>query len=98
MMVSVNTERYRPFRRPLVWSYGLGVDSTAGLMRMVLMGDVPDLILFANTGNEKQETYDGPIVRRRRNTPAWCWISSSTGAICSNSCSMPTAGVRRFLI
>lgn len=58
MMVSVNTERYRPFRRPLVWSYGLGVDSTAGLMRMVLMGDVPDLILFANTGNEKQETYD----------------------------------------
>lgn len=45
MMVSMNTERYRPFRRPLVWSYGLGVDSTAGLMRMVLMGDVPDEVV-----------------------------------------------------
>ena len=44
--------------RPLVVSYGLGVDSTAALVGMVQRGIRPDLILFADVGAEKQETYD----------------------------------------
>ncbi len=43
---------------PLVVAYGLGVDSTALLVGLHALGDRPDLILFADTGNEKQETYD----------------------------------------
>jgi len=44
--------------RPLVVSYGAGVDSTAVLVAMQQRGIVPDLILFADTGGEKPETYD----------------------------------------
>lgn len=43
---------------PLVVSYGLGVDSTAMLVAMHRRGLRPDLILFADTGAEKPETYD----------------------------------------
>lgn len=43
---------------PLVIAYGLGVDSTAVLVGLWKRGVRPDLILFADTGNEKQETYD----------------------------------------
>jgi hypothetical protein len=43
---------------PLIVAYGLGVDSTAVLVRFQQLGIRPDLILFADTGNEKQETYD----------------------------------------
>jgi hypothetical protein len=43
---------------PLVIAYGLGVDSTAALIGLEERGIRPDLILFADTGNEKQETYD----------------------------------------
>lgn len=43
---------------PLVISYGLGVDSTAALVGLKDRGIRPDLILFADTGSEKQETYD----------------------------------------
>lgn len=42
---------------PLVVSYGLGVDSTAMLVAMHERGLCPDLILFADTGAEKPETY-----------------------------------------
>ncbi len=42
---------------PLVVAYGLGVDSTAMLVEFVLRGIRPDLILFADTGGEKPETY-----------------------------------------
>jgi hypothetical protein len=42
---------------PLVVSYGMGVDSTAMLVGMYHRGIRPDLILFADTGNEKPETY-----------------------------------------
>jgi 3'-phosphoadenosine 5'-phosphosulfate sulfotransferase (PAPS reductase)/FAD synthetase len=42
---------------PLVVAYGLGVDSTAMLIEFVRRGIRPDLILFADTGGEKPETY-----------------------------------------
>lgn len=43
--------------RPLVVSYGAGVDSTALLVGLHQEGIRPDLILFADTGDEKPETY-----------------------------------------
>ena len=42
---------------PLVVAYGLGVDSTAMLVELSIRGLRPDLILFADTGGEKPETY-----------------------------------------
>src|SRR5437763_4716057 len=42
---------------PLVVAYGLGVDSTAMLVEFALRGIRPDLVLFADTGGEKPETY-----------------------------------------
>jgi hypothetical protein len=42
---------------PLVVAYGLGVNSTAMLVEFAKRGIVPDLILFADTGGEKPETY-----------------------------------------
>src|SRR3984885_8980269 len=42
---------------PLVVAYGLGVDSTAMLIEFAMRGIRPDLILFADTGGEKPETY-----------------------------------------
>ncbi len=42
---------------PLVVSYGMGLDSTAMLVEMQRRGIRPDLILFADTGGEKPETY-----------------------------------------
>lgn len=42
---------------PLVVAYGMGVDSTAALVRMADEGIRPDLILFADVGDEKRETY-----------------------------------------
>ena len=48
----------RPFPDcPLVVAYGLGVDSTAMLIEFARRGIWPDLILFADTGGEKPETY-----------------------------------------
>jgi len=44
-------------RRPLVVSYGAGVDSTAMLVGMWARGIRPDLILFADTGAEQPGTY-----------------------------------------
>lgn len=42
---------------PLVVAYGLGVNSTAMLVEFVKRYIVPDMILFADTGGEKPETY-----------------------------------------
>jgi hypothetical protein len=42
---------------PLVVSYGMGVDSTALLIGLHQRGERPDLILTADTGDEKPETY-----------------------------------------
>lgn len=50
--------RRRRAVEPLVVSYGMGVDSTAMLVGMHARGIAPDLILFADTGGEKPETYD----------------------------------------
>lgn len=44
-------------RQPLVVAYGMGVDSTAMLVGLQQRGERPDLILFADTGDEKPETY-----------------------------------------
>ena len=44
-------------RDPLVLAYGMGVDSTAVLVGWQTRGVRPDLILFADTGSEKPETY-----------------------------------------
>jgi hypothetical protein len=54
---------------PLVVAYGLGVDSTAMLIELARRGIRPDLILFADTGGEKPETYQymdviRPFLRR----------------------------------
>jgi hypothetical protein len=46
-----------PTQLPLVVSYGVGVDSTALLVAMYRRGIRPDLILFADVGGEKPETY-----------------------------------------
>jgi hypothetical protein len=42
---------------PLVVAYGLGVNSTAMLVEFAKRGIQPDMILFADTGGEKPETY-----------------------------------------
>jgi len=50
---------------PLVIAYGAGVDSTALLIGLKDRGIRPDLILFADTGDEKAETYAFiPIMNR----------------------------------
>ena len=41
----------------LLVSYGAGTDSTAELIEMVKRGIRPDVILFADTGGERPETY-----------------------------------------
>jgi hypothetical protein len=46
-----------PLRPPVVVAYGMGVDSTAMLVGLHQRGERPDLILFADTGGEKPETY-----------------------------------------
>ena len=51
-------------RPPLVVADGLGVNSTAMLVGMHHRGIRPDLILFADTGSEKQATYDYLKVRQ----------------------------------
>ena len=45
-------------RQPLIVAYGLGVDSTAVLVELYKRGIRPDAILFADTGDEKAETYN----------------------------------------
>lgn len=47
----------RPAEVPLVVADGLGVNSTALLIQLSRVGIRPDLILFADTGSEKPETY-----------------------------------------
>jgi 3'-phosphoadenosine 5'-phosphosulfate sulfotransferase (PAPS reductase)/FAD synthetase len=44
-------------KSPLVVAYGAGVDSTAMLIGMAQRKERPDLILFADTGDEKPGTY-----------------------------------------
>lgn len=52
-------------KQPLILAYGLGVDSTAVLIELWKRNLRPDAILFADTGDEKQETYDYlPIIQK----------------------------------
>jgi hypothetical protein len=44
-------------QQPLVVAYGMGADSTAMLIGLEKRNVRPDLILFADTGGEKPETY-----------------------------------------
>src|SRR5262245_21930333 len=62
----MNPSVQRPYPDcPLVVAYGLGVDSTAMLIEFARRGIRPDLILFADTGGEKPETYRYlPVVQR----------------------------------
>ena len=46
------------YRVPLVVAYGGGVDSSAMLILMARRGIRPDLILMADTGGEKPQTYE----------------------------------------
>lgn len=61
-MKYLQTNLFKPIEelrvQPLVIAYGLGVDSTAVLVEFHKRGIRPDAILFADTGDEKQETYD----------------------------------------
>ena len=55
---------------PVVLAYGIGVDSTALLIELHARGQAPDLVLTADTGNEKPATYAyldiiGPWMRDR---------------------------------
>jgi len=43
--------------RPVVAAYGAGTNSTAMLVGMVRRGEPVDLVLFADTGGERPETY-----------------------------------------
>lgn len=43
--------------QPFIVAYGMGVDSTAVLVGLHQRGIRPDLIMFADTGGEKPETY-----------------------------------------
>ncbi|HEY7765396.1 MAG TPA: phosphoadenosine phosphosulfate reductase [Aestuariivirgaceae bacterium] len=55
----------RPSEVPLVIADGLGVNSTALLIRLSRADVRPDLILFADTGSEKPETYAYLEIRRQ---------------------------------
>lgn len=54
----------RPSDVPLVIADGLGVNSTALLIQLARVRVRPDLILFADTGSEKPETYGYLEVRQ----------------------------------
>lgn len=47
-----------PAEAPVVVAFGAGVDSTAMLLEMVAQGRRVNLVLFADTGSEKPETYE----------------------------------------
>lgn len=44
-------------RDPVVAAWGMGLDSTAMLIELVAQGDAPDVVLTADTGAERDETY-----------------------------------------
>lgn len=62
---------------PVVVSYGGGVNSTALLVGLHERGERPDLILFADTGGEREETY-AAVDAMRRSCRDWWGISIET--------------------
>ena len=63
--VTLAEVQQRPSEVPLVIADGLGVNSTALLIQLSRSGICPDLILFADTGSEKPETYAYLKLRRQ---------------------------------
>ncbi len=61
---------------PLIVSFGGGVNSSAMLVGLHERGIVPDLILFADTGGEKPETYE--FVDKMR---TWCVRTIDRGIV-----------------
>lgn len=51
--------------RPLLVAYGMGADSTALLIEMARRRIMPDAVIFADVGGEKDETYDYRKVMNR---------------------------------
>lgn len=51
---------------PVVLAYGIGVDSTALLVELEASGEPPDLVLSADPGAEKPETYEYQAIMARR--------------------------------
>lgn len=52
-------------RAPVIAAWGAGVDSTAMIIELALTGAPLDMVLFADTGSEKADTYGFiPIFRR----------------------------------
>lgn len=43
--------------RPVMVSLGMGVDSVAMTIALIQLGRIPDLVIFADTGGERPETY-----------------------------------------
>lgn len=91
---------------PLLVAYGMGVDSTAVLVRLHQAGIRPDAILFADTGSEKQNTYafqhymdkwlkrvDFPPITTVRYQPKTCknWPAYTTlGDNCLTNATLPS--------
>src|SRR3546814_19782343 len=44
-------------RAPVIAAWGAGVDSTAMIIELVERGEPIDMVLFADTGSEKTDTY-----------------------------------------
>lgn len=57
MPMNTNTPAATATKSPLIVAYGLGVDSTAMLVGLQQRGERPDLIIWADTGDEKAATY-----------------------------------------
>lgn len=52
-------------RAPVIAAWGAGVNSTAMIIELVERGEPIDMVLFADTGSEKTDTYAFiPIFRR----------------------------------
>lgn len=71
---------------PLIVSYGGGVNSTAMLVEMRKRGMRPDLILFADTGGERPETYRTVIT-----VSEWC-VANGFPAVTTVRHRSPTYG------
>ena len=42
---------------PVIAAWGMGLDSTAMIVELVRQGTPPDVVLTADTGSERPETY-----------------------------------------
>jgi hypothetical protein len=75
--VTLDEVRQRDRDVPLIIADGMGVDSTAMLLVLKACAIRPDLILFADTGGEKPETYRYIELRR-----AWLAASGFPPSVC----------------